>query len=260
MSATLGIWAIGLGLLPLGCSLNAEGELYGRGDVIDRGSSASAGPGSTSSGGGSSDMSGSSGTGGGGGTTTSSGQGGAGGSGGMEASGGAGGVGGSGGQGGGPVELCGNGIIDAGEECDDQNESSMDGCDACQAYCFPGEVEEPMTHHCYALFKFGKNWDQAKDECKKVGLYLASVTSMEELALIAPLDDGDDRWLGGLKVQGTWTWDNGEPWGFTSWEPGQPNDSGDCLSVRKSTNVFNDANCMEWHDFICEWTPPGSKP
>jgi len=257
VSATLGIWAIGLGLLPLACSLNAKGELYGRGDVTGSGSSASGASGSTSSGGGSTGMSGSSGTSGGGGTA---GQGGAGGSGGMVASGGAGGAGGSGGQGGGPVELCGNGMIDPGEECDDQNGSPDDGCDACQAYCFDGEVEEPTTHHCYALFKSEKTRDEAKKACSGVGLYLATITSAGELALIAPLDDGDDRWLGGLKVNGLWTWETGEPWGFATWDVGQPNDSGPCLDVRTAKNVWNDDTCAELHDFICEWTPPGNKP
>jgi len=261
VSATLGIWAIGLGLLPLACSLNAKGELYGRGDVTGSGSSASGEPGSTSSGGGSTGMSGSSGTSGGGGAT-SSGQGGAGGSGGTAASGGegGGGAGGSGGQGGGPVAVCGNGIIETGEECDDQNGSSDDGCDACQAYCFANEVEDPTTHHCYALFKSGKTRDEAKKACGDVGLYLATITSAEELALIALLDDGDDRWLGGLKVNNVWTWENGEPWGFTAWEPSQPSGNDVCLDVRTSTNVWNDDNCPELHDFICEWTPPGNKP
>jgi len=262
VSATLSIWAIGLGLLPLACSLNAKGELYGRGDVTGSGSSASGASGSTSSGGGSTGMSGSSGTSGGGGTTTS-GQGGAGGSGGTAASGGegGGGAGGSGGQGGGPVELCGNGMIDPGEECDDQNGSPDDGCNACDAYCFPGELEEPTTHHCYRFETDEKTRDKAKDACDKIGLYLASITSQEELDFIALLTNYiDDRWIGGLNVNGVWTWDNGEPWGFTKWEPSQPNGSGVCLDVRASSNVWNDDDCTEVHDFICEWTPPGNKP
>jgi len=126
--------------------------------------------------------------------------------------------------------------------------------------CASGAVEEPTTHHCYLLGTLEKTWDEAKVACDNMGFYLATITSQEELAFIAPMTAGDDRWLGGLKVNNVWTWDNGEPWGFTAWEPGQPNNSDVCLDVRTMSNVWNDDTCMEKHDYICEWTPPGSKP
>jgi hypothetical protein len=122
-----------------------------------------------------------------------------------------------------------------------------------------GATEELTTHHCYLFVTSEKTWEEAKKACSDVGLYLASITSPEEVALITPFNNGDDRWLGGLNVNGVWTWVNGEPWGgFAVWGPGQPNGSGTCLALRTMNNTWNDDVCTEPHDFVCEWTPPGN--
>ena len=45
---------------------------------------------------------------------------------------------------------CGDGFIQAGEECDDGNTLAGDGCEACVVVCSGlSEVKDAVTHHCY---------------------------------------------------------------------------------------------------------------
>lgn len=57
--------------------------------------------------------------------------------------------------------------------------------------------------------------------------YLATITSAAEQAFLNGLNkNGYTAWLGGTDsaVEGTWAWITGEPWGYTNWAPGEPND------------------------------------
>ncbi len=70
-------------------------------------------------------------------------------------------------------------------------------------------------------------------------------------------------WLGGTDAgsQGNWHWVTGEPWSYTNWAPGQP----DNASPRQDQLIFWDQAPGKWDDnglprndfptaqFICEW-------
>lgn len=186
-----------------------------------------------------------------------SGGGGAGGAGGSD--GGAGGAGaGAGGSGG----VCGDGVIGGGEECDDENAVSGDGCSACVVDCASPALKDSATHHCYWTGA-NQRWQIAAGLCSDVGGHLASVTSAAELAFVQGIAPGGG-WLGATDqaVDGVFVWGTGEAWSFESWTPGQP-DGGlaeGCLLLDPAPGAFADRDCLSKEAYVCERTPAGAMP
>ena len=100
-------------------------------------------------------------------------------------------------------------------------------------------VYNPNNGHWYAVNTEGLTWDQAKSAAESLVVndvqgQLATLTSAEENAwVVANLDFRDARqaWLGGLQdpngaePDGGWQWVTGEPWVYSNWAPGEPNDA-----------------------------------
>jgi cysteine-rich repeat protein len=162
---------------------------------------------------------------------------------------------------------CGNGKLDPGEECDDANVTDGDGCNACLVVCAGDHpFEDPATKHCYDFVKSSKHWQSAEDACVARGGHLAAISSQGEFDLVDQQDLSDDVWLGGTDAanEGTWLWTNGEPWGFTHWDGGEPSNTGgnggeDCLIERPDT-TWNDDPCSFSKDYLCEFPPPVKSP
>jgi cysteine-rich repeat protein len=149
---------------------------------------------------------------------------------------------------GGVAPFCGDGTIDPGEECDDENAVSADGCDDCMVPCAGlDEFEDPLTHACYWHAPL-LDWFAAVDECAAWSGFLATVTTQPELDLLRE-HVMEQSWLGGneIETRDTWVWENGEPWGFEAWNVGEPNDSGGA----------NDEDCLELYDNPADQAPFG---
>lgn len=100
--------------------------------------------------------------------------------------------------------------------------------------------------HCYqAVLAPGVSWAEAQAACSTRGGHLATVNSAEENAFLFSLVSGDSAfwvidafnnglgpWLGGFQATGAaepgggWGWVTGEPFSYTNWERGQPDDAG----------------------------------
>lgn len=100
----------------------------------------------------------------------------------------------------------------------------------------------PGTGHYYEVVVTPNvGWVAARDAAAARGGYLASITSAEENAFVLGLvlDTPDawyvlqnrraiGPWLGGYQPSGLrpasegWTWVSGEPWSYTNWSAGQP--------------------------------------
>jgi hypothetical protein len=111
--------------------------------------------------------------------------------------------------------------------------------------CPAGTVEWD-NGHCYeAVLAQGLSWEDAQADCEARGGYLATITSAEENAFVFSLVSGDDDfwfidgfgnglgpWLGGYQVSGSaepdggWRWVTDEPFDYTNWETGQPDNFG----------------------------------
>ncbi len=91
----------------------------------------------------------------------------------------------------------------------------------------------------------GIRWIDAREACESHGATLVSITSAAENEVVASLIDAAiaagflcvdpslrghvNTWIGlfeGGGVEGAWTWVSGEPFAFTNWGPGEPNNSG----------------------------------
>ncbi|MBX3260250.1 MAG: hypothetical protein KIS78_36440 [Labilithrix sp.] len=84
------------------------------------------------------------------------------------------------------------------------------------------------------------SWEAAKDDAVKAGGHLATITSAGEDAFVSALlgdvptafNDHYGPWIGayqpagdgGLEPAGGWAWVTGEPWAYTRWQDGEPND------------------------------------
>jgi hypothetical protein len=105
-------------------------------------------------------------------------------------------------------------------------------------------------------------WHQAKAACEALGGHLATITSKEEQAFITKLADGRYLFLGATdeKVEGTYVWVTGEPFTFTDWMEGQPNNYGDAENWLATydggqwVDVANEGSAF-WMPtgYICEW-------
>jgi cysteine-rich repeat protein len=155
-----------------------------------------------------------------------------------------GGGGGRGGAGGGQAPApCGNGAIDPGEECDDENAIAGDGCTGCLVDCAPHGAKDPVTHHCYEREDHPESeWSKANEHCAENGRYLATVTSASELAFVITYTGDRELWIGGYRNEaGAYAWTNG-----------------DCVKMRE--DGFEVESCEKKLPFLCERSPAVAIP
>jgi len=174
-------------------------------------------------------------------------------------------TGGDGGAAGGPpAGACGNGVIDPGEQCDAGAQPGL-GCSAdCMVECAgQGEHVDPTTNVCYRFVDAVLlSWGQARDDCTAWDGDLAAITSEAEQAFVATLV-ASSAWIGGNDklVEGTFVWSDGEPFGYTHWAPGEPNnanDAEDCIEVNVALGLqWNDNVCPDAKPHLCERRPAG---
>lgn len=85
------------------------------------------------------------------------------------------------------------------------------------------------TGHYYERILIPGNitWHQCRDSAISAGGYLATATSQEENDFLANLANPYATFLGGTDeaVEGQWHWITGEPWLFTAWRSGEPNNA-----------------------------------
>jgi len=121
--------------------------------------------------------------------------------------------------------------------------------------------------HRYEVINKSITWTKARDDCKKRGGYLATITSNEEQEFIIDLlsKQGKRRnyWLGGYREGKDWKWVTGEDFTYTNWIPGEPNNAegkeDKLLLSRNRGNKWNDSSnnntnpYEETLGYICEW-------
>jgi hypothetical protein len=70
-----------------------------------------------------------------------------------------------------------------------------------------------------------------------------------------------DAWLGGTDstTEGTFVWANGEPFDYTHWRSGEPNNGGtsgtqeDCMVMENDTlGTWDDRPCTRAYPYYCE--------
>jgi cysteine-rich repeat protein len=165
--------------------------------------------------------------------------------------------------GGGP--LCGNGTIDAGEECDDGNATPLDGCTNCVVDCAePGAFKDPSSHHCYWLVAAGLPWAGAGPICRvDAHSDLAALSTLPELDAVGTAFPGK-AWIGGHWDSSAWVWSFNEPWIYgddqaTAMAPwlamrGENHASRQCVVMLSATTIDAES-CSHVRPYVCERTP-----
>ncbi len=94
-------------------------------------------------------------------------------------------------------------------------------------------IYNPANGHSYKEFVVpGHNWHNAVAEAETLGGYLACISDAAEndwlTANFPPRGGAQDAFLGGTdeNQEGVWEWITGEPWTYTNWSPGEPNNGG----------------------------------
>jgi len=148
----------------------------------------------------------------------------------------------------------------------------LESCDMLE-----GAVSNEENGNCYRINADELTFDEARDACAASWGHLVTITSEAEDDFVhAMLDDA--HWLGatdgranGMEGVAPYTWVNGDEWGYSNWEDGQPNAvATNCPNENGGANCFehcayqddsggwNDRACWHLIPSICEWelTPP----
>jgi len=121
------------------------------------------------------------------------------------------------------------------------------------------------------------DWPDQQANAEARGGYLATITSQAENQFISTtlgigaLGGCTCVWLGGFQnlsspsysePGGGWEWVTGEPWAYTHWSPGEPNNSGAGQAENYLTTWFSpDTGNVRWNDhypngsgaYLVEW-------
>ena len=185
------------------------------------------------------------------------------------------------------LDTDGDGVLDNQDNCvnianpsqaDCDNDGIGDACELASTSPFPGAVQWTVASggngHWYAVLPETHFWADAKIRAEQLGGYLATTTSNEELLFVKTLlphrrSDGlyGDLFIGANRINNSapWQWVTGEPFVFTAWIPGQPDNGPEsiCLEIigtPESTCCFggwNDEAFYAWgpgQESIIEWS------
>ena len=112
--------------------------------------------------------------------------------------------------------------------------------------------------HSYQKFENTVSWTEAQTYCESQGGYLATATSLEEKHFIfSQLGTADLVWLGGTDAghEGTWSWVTNEPWNYSNWDEGEPNNGygNENYLLMNYYGTWNDMSLDNRLRFVCEW-------
>ena len=131
--------------------------------------------------------------------------------------------------------------------------------------CVAPDVFDAASGRCYRFFTQATLYEDVQAECEKWhpnGRFAAMSTKAEYDFLAVAFASETDFWIGGddLDDDGSWQWQNGEPWGEASgwgqegsepWKTDEPmgGDGERCLRVKAW--LFESKNC-DAQPFLCE--------
>jgi hypothetical protein len=164
-----------------------------------------------------------------------------------------------------PNDCDGNGVCDdvqvATNPGDDLNSDGT--LDSCQCLPHPNarqwRVEDGGNGNWYARIGTVVLWPEARLAAEQLGGHLATPTTAAENAFVATVAiDGyfNVQHLGAQRDGSGWRWITGEPWSYTNWYPGEPNNAtGDeiYLATWITPGTWNDIYPEYAAGFIVEW-------
>jgi hypothetical protein len=122
----------------------------------------------------------------------------------------------------------------------------VDATDVADRRVIPDGAVWPGNGHVYVfvLPSAGISWTGADEAARAMGGHLATISSQAENEFVFSLLGGRDLiWIGGRQPAGApepagnWGWITGEPFDFTAWAAGQPNNDGDEDAIRYGSST-----------------------
>lgn len=158
---------------------------------------------------------------------------------------------------------CGDGVVRTNiEECDDGNTAPNDGCTTACVQCAGADrVEDPRTGSCFRREESLVDFDTARASCEGPGDEIAVFDDAAQWDVVRPalIDGRASVWLGATDraAEGTWQWNDGSPMVFSAWAAGEPNDSEAAEDCVEAGSQWNDLNCVTPRGALCQrrgWT------
>ena len=115
-------------------------------------------------------------------------------------------------------------------------------------------VMNTANGHYYYVYKMRMTPAESQSYCESQGGYLATITNQEEQNFVEGLAASSGLThvtLGGTDLghEGTWVWMNGETWGYSNWDPGEPNNGHGNAQSYLQLYLYNG----KWDDFYGGW-------
>jgi hypothetical protein len=170
---------------------------------------------------------------------------------------------------------CGDGIVQAGELCDEgaANSDAPAVAGGCTSLCrlrapcgllvgSRGAQIDPQTGHCYIAWGTQLNWANASFACQSAGGHLVTISSVTENDRVMTLAGNNTVWIGltqdhGQAVRDRWV--TGEAVTFTAYATNEPNNGGNsppserCGVVSLTRGGWDDRPCgMESTGYLPE--------
>jgi cysteine-rich repeat protein len=154
---------------------------------------------------------------------------------------------------------CGDGHVRAGvEDCDDGNLIEGDGCTSKCLLCKSGDANFSFSEigHCYSRHDEMVTWEGAETTCDARSGYLATfVSSHEAIAVEAALlgTTASSTWIGMTDsgMPGTYAWLTYEPVQFSKWAGLRIQDG---CAIERSTPNLPGAPFVDWATVSCDRT------
>lgn len=160
------------------------------------------------------------------------------------------------------IIVCGDGILDESELCDDGN---MVDDDWCNNDCTPNCVDETQHGEVFAFCPFATSHARTRDLCGLLHAAPAVPRSPEEQAWIASRTQeiaAGAWWIGLDSYADQWWAADGLPVTWSAWGDGQPDEPGDmpddmgvqaCALIDPALGgAWNDRPCHEQHPVVCK--------
>jgi Lectin C-type domain/HYR domain len=133
--------------------------------------------------------------------------------------------------------------------------SAIDNCMNCAPTIISGYTLIGSSNgHTYFRSNTAYSWAAANTAAANLGGHLATISSAAENTFLSSIGT---HWIGltDESTEGTWTWVNGEPFIYSNWAAGEPNNSGnqDYGVINYSGSAWDDDGAWSNRPFILEF-------